>query len=44
MVISLPSTIQYSVGDTVYLQLPESAVVVWPRAVAEAAAVAADVD
>jgi ABC-type Fe3+/spermidine/putrescine transport system ATPase subunit len=44
LVISLPSTTQYSVGETVYLQLPESAVVVWPRAIAEAAAVAADVD
>ena len=29
MVISLPSTTVYKVGDTVYLEFPESAVVIW---------------
>ena len=30
-VIPLPSTIQYAVGDTVYLEFPGSAAAVWPK-------------
>ncbi len=31
IVIPLPSTRQYAVGDTVYLEFPESAAAVWPK-------------
>ena len=31
IVIPLPSTKQYAVGDTVYLEFPESAAAVWPK-------------
>jgi iron(III) transport system ATP-binding protein len=34
-VISLPSTTVYAVGDTVYLEFPESAVVIWAAAARE---------
>ena len=30
-VIPLPSTKQYAVGETVYLEFPESAAAVWPK-------------
>jgi ABC-type Fe3+/spermidine/putrescine transport system ATPase subunit len=44
MVITLPSNDPFSAGDTFYLQFPETAVVVWPRAEATAAALAAGTD
>ena len=38
IVIPLPSTSQYPVGSTVYLQFPETAVVIWARSARDALA------